>query len=67
MALERIALISDVHGNLTAYRAVLADIASRILIPQQVLPIGVVTALVGAPVVILVLLRSRRAQAGTVS
>lgn len=29
MALERIALISDVHGNLTAYRAVLADIASR--------------------------------------
>ena len=29
MALERIARISDVHGNLTAYRAVLADIASR--------------------------------------
>ena len=29
MALERIALISDVHGNLTAYRAVLADIAAR--------------------------------------
>ena len=26
---ERIALVSDVHGNLTAYRAVLEDIASR--------------------------------------
>lgn len=29
MALERIALISDVHGNLTALDAVLADIESR--------------------------------------
>ena len=29
MALERIALVSDVHGNLTAYEAVLADIAAR--------------------------------------
>lgn len=29
MALERIALVSDVHGNLTAYKAVLADIAVR--------------------------------------
>lgn len=29
MSLERIAVISDVHGNLTAYRAVLADIAAR--------------------------------------
>jgi predicted phosphodiesterase len=29
MSLERIALISDVHGNLTALDAVLADIASR--------------------------------------
>nr|WP_129337273.1 metallophosphoesterase family protein [Cellulomonas endophytica] len=27
--MERIALVSDVHGNLTAYRAVLADIAAR--------------------------------------
>lgn len=26
---DRIALVSDVHGNLTAYRAVLADIAER--------------------------------------
>jgi predicted phosphodiesterase len=29
MGLDRIALISDVHGNLTALEAVLADIASR--------------------------------------
>lgn len=29
MSLERIALISDVHGNLTALEAVLADIGSR--------------------------------------
>ena len=29
MTLERIALISDVHGNLTALEAVLADIANR--------------------------------------
>lgn len=29
MPLERIALISDVHGNLTAYRAVLADLTRR--------------------------------------
>lgn len=29
MSLERIALVSDVHGNLSAYRAVLADIAAR--------------------------------------
>lgn len=29
MTLQRIALVSDVHGNLTAYRAVLADIAAR--------------------------------------
>ena len=29
MALDRIALVSDVHGNLTAYEAVLADIAGR--------------------------------------
>ncbi|MGP9537759.1 metallophosphoesterase family protein [Brachybacterium sp. AOP43-C2-M15] len=29
MSFERIALVSDVHGNLTAYEAVLADIAER--------------------------------------
>ncbi|MCJ8517943.1 iron complex transport system permease protein [Pseudorhizobium tarimense] len=39
---------------------VLADIASRILIPQQVLPIGVVTALVGVPFFSFVLYRFQR-------
>ncbi|APG87867.1 ABC transporter (iron.B12.siderophore.hemin), permease component (plasmid) [Sinorhizobium americanum CCGM7] len=40
---------------------VLADIASRVLIPQQVLPIGVVTALVGVPVFSVILYRFQRA------
>lgn len=39
---------------------VLADIASRILIPDQVLPIGVVTALVGVPVFSIILYRFQR-------
>lgn len=38
---------------------VLADIASRTLIPQQTLPIGVVTALFGAPAFALILFRAR--------
>jgi len=37
-----------------------ADITSRLLIPGQVVPIGVVTALVGAPGFALILLRNRR-------
>ena len=40
---------------------VLADIASRILIPKQVLPIGVVTALVGVPFFSVILYRFQRA------
>lgn len=39
---------------------VLADIVSRIIIPQQVLPIGVVTALFGAPAFAILLYRARR-------
>ncbi|MBJ6135174.1 iron ABC transporter permease [Ochrobactrum sp. Q0168] len=39
---------------------VLADIASRTLIPQQVLPIGVVTALVGVPFFSIILYRFQR-------
>lgn len=39
---------------------VLADIVSRIIVPGQVLPIGVVTALVGAPAFALILYRARR-------
>jgi iron complex transport system permease protein len=37
-----------------------ADIASRMMIPGQVVPIGVVTALVGAPGFALILIRNRR-------
>ncbi len=40
---------------------VLADIASRALVPQQVLPIGVVTALVGVPFFSVILYRLQRA------
>ena len=39
---------------------ILADILSRILVPQQILPIGVVTALVGAPAFAIILYRARR-------
>ncbi|WP_329604861.1 FecCD family ABC transporter permease [Vibrio nitrifigilis] len=38
---------------------ILADITSRILVAHQVLPIGVVTALVGSPVFAFILYRSR--------
>lgn len=41
---------------------VLADIVSRVVLPQQVLPIGVVTALVGVPFFAVILYRGRRAQ-----
>jgi iron complex transport system permease protein len=40
---------------------VLADIVSRIIIAPQVLPIGVVTALVGVPFFSVILYRLRRA------
>lgn len=40
---------------------ILADIVSRVLIPGQTLPIGVVTALVGAPAFAIILVRSSRA------
>ena len=40
---------------------VAADIASRVLIPQQVLPVGVVTALVGVPFFSVILYRFQRA------
>lgn len=40
---------------------VLADVASRALVPQQVLPIGVVTALVGVPFFSVILYRFQRA------
>ncbi len=39
---------------------VLSDVVSRIVIPGQVLPIGVITALVGAPAFALVMIRGRQ-------
>ncbi len=39
---------------------VLADITARIIIPGQVLPIGVVTALIGAPAFAIILIRGQR-------
>jgi iron complex transport system permease protein len=44
-----------------AILAVLADILSRTMIAQQTLPIGVVTALFGAPAFAIILARARRA------
>ena len=41
---------------------VLADIVSRIIVPQQILPIGVVTALFGTPAFALILYRARKPQ-----
>ena len=40
---------------------VLADIVSRMILPQQVLPIGVVTALVGVPFFVVIPYRGQRA------
>ena len=40
---------------------VLADIVSRVILPQQVLPIGVVTALIGVPFFSVILYRAKRA------
>ncbi len=40
---------------------IIADIVARILIPGQTIPIGVVTALVGAPVFAIILVRRSRA------
>lgn len=39
---------------------IFADITSRIIIPGQVLPIGVITALIGAPVFAAILIRGQR-------
>jgi iron complex transport system permease protein len=41
---------------------VVADVVSRTIIPGQVVPIGVITALVGAPAFALILIRGRHAQ-----
>lgn len=55
------------HGRLVPASAVMGavflivcDIASRMIVPRQVVPIGVVTALIGAPAFALILIRARR-------
>lgn len=60
-------LVGPGHGRLLpaclvsgAVFMILADILSRVLVPQQILPIGVVTALFGAPAFALILYRARR-------
>jgi len=59
-------LVGPAHGRLLPATAlggaiymVGADILSRIIIPQQILPIGVVTALFGAPAFAVILYRVR--------
>ncbi len=61
-------LVGVRHGRLGPAAALIgaafliaADVLSRTIIPGQVLPIGVITALVGAPAFALILLRGRRA------
>lgn len=60
-------LVGPSHGRLLPATAlggaifvVAADIVSRIIIPQQILPIGVVTALFGAPAFAIILYRVRK-------
>lgn len=60
-------LVGPSHGRLLPASAIIgaifmvaADIVSRIIIPQQILPIGVVTALFGAPAFALILYKARR-------
>ncbi|KZS52585.1 FecCD family ABC transporter permease [Rhizobium anhuiense] len=60
-------LVGPAHGRLLPATALAgaifmvgADIVSRIIIPQQILPIGVVTALFGAPAFAVILYRVRR-------
>lgn len=57
-------LVGTGHGRLIPASALIgavflvgADILSRIVIPGQVLPIGVVTALIGAPIFAVILIR----------
>lgn len=53
-------VLIPVSALMGAVFLVLADILSRIVIPGQVLPIGVVTALIGAPAFALILIRGAK-------
>jgi iron complex transport system permease protein len=55
----RLLPVSAVSG---AIFLIVADVVSRTIIPGQVLPIGVITALVGAPVFAILLIRGRHAR-----
>lgn len=61
-------LVGSRHARLVPVTALMgmtfliaADVISRMLVPGQTLPIGVVTALVGAPAFALILIRARSA------
>lgn len=56
----RHARLLPVSALMGAVFLVLADIGSRVLVPNQALPIGVITALVGAPGFALILIRGKR-------
>lgn len=56
----RHALLLPASAVLGAVFLVLSDILSRVVVPGQVLPIGVVTALIGAPAFALILIRGAR-------
>lgn len=60
-------LVGSRHGRLVPATAlagavflVISDVVSRIALPGQVLPIGVVTALVGAPAFAIIMIRGRQ-------
>jgi len=60
-------VVGPAHGSLLPASALIgaifmvtADIVSRIIVPQQILPIGVVTALFGAPAFAIILYKARR-------
>lgn len=59
-------LVGSRHGRLVPATAlagmvflIAADVIARVLVPGQTLPIGVVTALVGAPAFAVILIRAR--------
>lgn len=61
-------LVGPAHGRLILASALaggvfmaMADVLSRVVLPGQVLPIGVITAFFGAPAFAVILWRSRRA------
>ncbi|MGJ8521798.1 Fe(3+) dicitrate transport system permease protein FecD [Carnimonas sp. R-84981] len=62
-------LVGPLHGRLLPLAAVFGanflvwcDIVARLIVPHQVLPIGVVTALIGAPAFAIILYRARGQQ-----